>query len=443
MQKHFPATPAEALEISPALRFVMSTVCKCADTFGFWSLPAKGAATDFPEMTLLDKIYWVYKSSRPTVLGEKGEYDERYFHENSKVGIGLPAGFEKGSSVTLGAMGDLVKTDGLEKSKDLLYEEVADLVFDQDISFANLESQLTSSEVVKEVLSDRESPIECCSFEQYEAVKGHCGRNFTIMNTACNHTLDMGVEGVETTLRQLERDAIIDLGTHREPSEQGKGKIILKNGIRIGFAAVTFGLNGKEVPKGKEYVVDVARLLPKAGEADLSLIKRQIDWCRLEGCDFIIASLHWGYEFELFPRERQVAIAHELVEYGADAIIGHHPHVVQPVECYRPRRDNSRLAVIAYSLGSLTWSFSAPHLVLSAILNLTLAKGRFQGEEKTYIERVDVVPVYHARRETAGGTAVSIRRLYGGQANGDGRETPEYIAGIKRFAELVFGARLK
>src|SRR3990172_3095703 len=127
MDKNFPSTPAEALEISPALRFIMSAVCNCADVFGFWRLPAKRAATDFPEMSLLDKIYWVYKSTRPTLHGERGRYDEQFFRENNKVMIGLPEGFEKRGSVTLGAMGDLVKTDGLEKSKDLLYAEVADL----------------------------------------------------------------------------------------------------------------------------------------------------------------------------------------------------------------------------------------------------------------------------------------------------------------------------
>jgi hypothetical protein len=72
MHKSYPPTPADALEIPPALRLVMQTVCKSADRMGFWSAPAAGAATDFEEMTLLDKIYWVYKSRRPVLRGEPG-----------------------------------------------------------------------------------------------------------------------------------------------------------------------------------------------------------------------------------------------------------------------------------------------------------------------------------------------------------------------------------
>jgi len=394
--KNFPSTPAEALDISAGFRAIVSLVSRCADILGFWRFPARKAATDFPEMTLLDKIYWIYKSSRPVLRAEKGAYDERFFRQESMAAMGLSEGFERTNFVTFGAAGDLISVDGLEKSKNFLYDEVADLIFDQDVSFASLESQLTDQEIVKEVLSDKESPVECCSMEQYNTLKGHRDKNFTVMHTACNHTLDLGIEGVKRSLSQLEHDNIVYLGTNREPSGQGKGTIIDKNGIKIGFAPATFGLNGREVPNGKEYMVNVAKLLPRDGDPDLSLLKKQIESCRDQGCDVIIASLHWGYEFEFFPRARQVEIAHELVEYGADAIIGHHPHVVQPVEYYRTRRDENRIAVIAYSLGSLTWSFSAPHLVLSAVLNLSFAKGTFQGKKKTYIEKATIAPVFRA-----------------------------------------------
>jgi poly-gamma-glutamate synthesis protein (capsule biosynthesis protein) len=391
-------------------------------------------------MTLLDKIYWVYKSSRPVTRAEKGAYDEQFFRQGSRgAALSLPEGFEKKSSVTFGAAGDLISVDGLEKSKDFLYDEVADLIFDQDVSFASLESQLTDQEIVKEVLSDKESPVECCSMEQYNTLKGHRGKNFTVMHTACNHTLDLGIEGVERSLNQLEHDNIVHLGTNREPSGQGKGTIIDKNGIKIGFASATFGLNGREAPKGKEYMVNVAKLLPRDGDPDLSLLKRQIESCRDQGCDVIIASLHWGYEFEFFPRARQVEIAHELVEYGADVIIGHHPHVVQPVEYYRTRRDKNRIAVIAYSLGSLTWSFSAPHLVLSALLNLSFAKGTFQDKGKTYIERATIAPVFRAPSGSPESGAIQIRKLYDCSTGAEGQEARKHLSEIGGFAELVFG----
>ena len=129
-------------------------------------------------------------------------------------------------------------------------------------------------------------------------------------------------------------------------------------------------------PPEDAHRINVSRLLSKHVDPELKSFKQQIDWCKREECDFI-ASLHWGFEFEFFPRKRQVEAARELVEYGADAIFCHHPHVIQPVEYYRIRRDPSRVAVIAYSLGSLTWGFTAPHLVLSLLLDLKLTKGSF------------------------------------------------------------------
>lgn len=442
MHKTFPVTPAETLAISKAVRFTMNLVCKCADIFKFWNSPSEKAAAGLEEMTLIDKFYWVYKSRKPVIRAESGAYDESFFADNNNLVISLPEGFEKTRSVTFGAVGDLIKTEGLENSKDLLYEKIADIVFDKDISYANLESQLTTQEIKEEVLSDKESPIECCSKEQFDVMKGHDGKKFTVMHTACNHTLDVGLEGIETTLEQLDRENIIDIGANREPSGQRQGKIIDMNGIKIGFASATFSLNGKQVPEGKEYVVNVAKLLPKDGEPDISLLKEQISFCRNQGCDIIIASLHWGYEFEFFPREKQVEAAHAIVEWGADVIISHHPHVVQPIEYYRTERDKERIAVIAYSLGSLTWSFSAPHLVLSVVLNLSLAKGTFLGEQKTYVESATVIPVFRVKSGDGASSSIRIEKLYDCLTGNEDKETMEYVSEIKRYAELVFGERV-
>ena len=117
--------------------------------------------------------------------------------------ITLPEGFEKEVSISLGAVGDLIQGDGLEHSKAVLYEHVADLIFDRTISYASLESPLTRQELKKEVISDKESPIECCSREQFEVLKGREGKCFTVIHTACNHMFDMGAEGVQTTLDSI------------------------------------------------------------------------------------------------------------------------------------------------------------------------------------------------------------------------------------------------
>jgi poly-gamma-glutamate synthesis protein (capsule biosynthesis protein) len=92
-------------------------------------------------------------------------------------------------------------------------------------------------------------------------------------------------------------------------------------------------------------------------------------------------------EYELYPRPGQIELAHHLAELGVDAIVGHHPHVVQPVEYYRTRRDAERVVPVFYSLGNLTNPFSAPHLCRSGVARVALARGATKdGNWRTYVK---------------------------------------------------------
>ncbi len=403
-----PASPRDALSMPFLLKLLVDILLKGADIFGYWRYPDKNASADFEDWSLLQKIAWVHKSRRPITYPEKDSNVEDYF-KNCPPFIELPPGFMKKASVTLAAVGDLYKVDGLENSKNLLYEEIAQSIFGKDISYANLESQLTKQDFGKIVFKKNETPPLCSTNEQFAALQGHKRKKFTVLHTANNHTLDMGLEGVETTLERLENEGIIDLGTNRQETDRQKGRIIEKNGLKIGFVAATFGLNGKALPPGKEYIVNVVKFHKRTGDPDLSLLLDQIDYCRNQGCDFAIASLHWGYEYEVYPRLHQLDIAHRLIEAGADMIIGHHAHVIQPVEYYRTRRDPDRLAVIAYCLGNLTTSFSAPHLVLSHLLDLKITRGVFKNREKTYIEKAEIIPLIQVESESRGLPAIRIK----------------------------------
>jgi poly-gamma-glutamate capsule biosynthesis protein CapA/YwtB (metallophosphatase superfamily) len=386
----------------------------------------------------LDKIYWFHKNTNPILHAEKGERAENLLMTDSRV-VGLPQGFETFGSVRLGAAGDLFHADCLDHSKDILFENIADLLFDQDVSYANFECPLTEKGPKQGAPIDKKAPLTFCTREQFDVLKGFKDKCFTVLNTANNHILDMGVHGIETTLKALSDEGIVDTGTNRKPDEFGQGKIIVSEGIKLGFVSATFGLNGHELPANESYRINVSQLTSKYVEPDLDLLKRQIDHCKSEGCDFIIASLHWGHEYEFFPRKRQVEAAHALIEWGADAIIGHHSHVIQPVEYYRTRRDPQRIAVIAYSLGSLAWTFAAPHIVLSTILNLTLTKGSFEGRNLTYIEKASATPVFRDYICSGDKIVTRIEKLADHLNERDSSARHDHIANIKRYADLVLG----
>jgi len=67
-------------------------------------------------------------------------------------------------------------------------------------------------------------------------------------------------------------------------------------------------------------------------------------------CDLLVVSIHWGIEYAPAPRPEDVETAHKMLEAGASVIVGHHPHVLQPVETYKTQ--DGRNTVIFYSLGN-------------------------------------------------------------------------------------------
>ena len=236
MPHSLPSTPAEVLDIStPELREILSLSTKFAELSGNWRYPLSDAATDIAEMELPDICYWAYKCTHPVTHFEKGERIEDLLMTDQSA-IGLPEGFEKQQSLTLGAAGDILQADGLEQSKDILFENIADLLFDQDVAYANLKSPITTQPLIKEVIGDRGPPTECCSRAQFEVLKGHKGRVFDVLNTSNNHAFDMGVEGLETTLGIFAEEGILETGTNRKRKNTTKEEFWLREALSLALS---------------------------------------------------------------------------------------------------------------------------------------------------------------------------------------------------------------
>ncbi|MBY2967502.1 CapA family protein [Rhizobium leguminosarum] len=407
-----------------------------AKLFGWWDFPLEVVGVDVPEENATDRAYWHYTSGNP-ITRTKQEVSEALFANEPSIAK-LPPDFQEEASLTFAAAGDLIRAEGLEHSKDILFSGIEDILFAADIAFANYESVVAEDDVVREAIVDGQSFIMCCSTDQYTALTEHRGRRFDILNVANNHSLDVGVERLSATQDLLARDGIMDIGAPREAEEYGKGKILTTNGIKIGLVSATFSLNGEELPSGQEHRVHTAKLMSKLVPTDLSLLRAQVKDCKEQGCDFIVASIHWGVEYEFFPRLRQIEAAHALVEDGVDIIIGTHPHVIQPVEFYRTKRDPKRLAVIAYSLGSLTWGwYTAPHLILSLILNIELVKGQIDGDHRTYIRSVKSTPVFRDIFQDGERWMMRIEMLK--LRLRDKEEVSAAIRQMKHYADLVLG----
>ena len=369
------------------------------------------------------------------VRAEKNSGLEAYFKARRKEarGVLLPEGFEVIRAVQVSAVGDLMRAPGLGNSQDRFYQRIDDLIFGADVAFANLESSVIQVDPNRRLLS-----VEV-SHPEFEAFIGHHGRAYDVLSTANNHALDGGFAGVEATHELLNARGFLHVGTSLSAADQERGVIVDRAGIKIGFLAATFSLNHQPIPPDKPYLVNHIPFHAGKEHTDTGLIEHQIRWCREQQCDLVALSLHWGPDYEFFPRRYHVRLAHRLVEAGADLILGHHTHTALPFEVYQSQRDPHRRAPIFYGLGNLaSWSRAA-YRCLSLVARLEVAKGRIDGATKTLVSRVAVTPVLQVQRQAEGQPFQELATLRELAAEGAAEDKATFVQEAIPYADLVLG----
>lgn len=209
-----------------------------------------------------------------------------------------------------------------------------DFVSDSDISIANYEA--TSNPNIN--LSGYPRFNLPVSYPKYIKDAG-----FDILTTANNHSLDSGEEGVFTTIKAIEDVGLSHVGTQKEDESRILYKTV--NDIKIAFLSYTYGANGLE---NNVVNYDVNKIL---NFLDEELIQKDIKIAKNNNADFVIIYPHWGYEYQSYPDQSQIELGRKMIDWGADIVIGNHPHVVQPAEFYET--EDGRRGFIAYSLGNM------------------------------------------------------------------------------------------
>jgi poly-gamma-glutamate synthesis protein (capsule biosynthesis protein) len=149
------------------------------------------------------------------------------------------------------------------------------------------------------------------------------GTGYDDCSTASNHTLDMGTDGVDRTLDDLDAAGIKHTGSARTKQEAQTPLVLEVHGVKVGHVSFTFGFNGKKLPSGSPWAANTL-------DADAVLAAAR---ARAAGAQVVIASLHWGVEYQQTATADQRRIAQRLLgDPAIDLIIGHHAHVVQPFE---------------------------------------------------------------------------------------------------------------
>lgn len=181
-----------------------------------------------------------------------------------------------------------------------------------------------------------------------------CG--FDMLLTANNHIYDSAEAGFFRTLNVLKEKGFDTIGARTELSQK---KYCVKelNGIKIGFA--NFGYEttqngGAKALNGITLSAKVADLvdtyMPEQPEPAYDIMETIIEDMKADGAEFIIFFIHWGNEYQTSPDHYQIQMAKKLSDMGVDAIIGGHPHVLQPIDVVTGT--SGRKTLVAYSTGN-------------------------------------------------------------------------------------------
>jgi poly-gamma-glutamate synthesis protein (capsule biosynthesis protein) len=173
-----------------------------------------------------------------------------------------------------------------------------------------------------------------------EVVKGLQAANFKIMSLANNHIWDWGKEALLDTVAFLKTTGIESVGAGGNFDEANSPAILDINGTKIAFFAFT-----NLYPKS----LTATRTSPGISSFDAEVLKDQINGLRTDKkADIIAVSFHWGDEYATSSNSLQKNLAHQIIDAGADLVIGGHPHVVEESEQYKGKW-------IFYSLGNFVF----------------------------------------------------------------------------------------
>ncbi|MBN2363325.1 CapA family protein [candidate division WOR-3 bacterium] len=270
------------------------------------------------------------------------------------------------------------------------FEDVREILIQSNLTVGNLETTLSGEDNIFSGYPLFNSPDEL-AFALKET-------GFDLLTTANNHCLDRGEYGLRRTLRVLDSLQIRHTGTFADSSEK-KFTVVSVNGIEIAFLSYTYGTNGLSLPGNSTCFVNYI---------DAEKIHADISEAKNEGTNFTVVVLHYGTEYALRPSPGQKSFFDTIVTFGADAVIGMHPHVVQPFEWLdrSDREHASGHAFCAYSLGNFISSQRTVPRDAGIILKLDIVM-YFSG--KTKISKVSFLPTYVQFKPSGGKYEVLIK----------------------------------
>ena len=239
-------------------------------------------------------------------------------------------------------MGHDSQIESAEIVRDSLYdyepcfEFVEPYLEDADLAVGNLEVTLPGKPPYKGYPQFR-SPEDLALSVRFAG--------FDMLVTANNHSNDAGPDGVINTVQLLDKYDFYHTGTFQNQAERDAyyPLILYRGSFKLVFLNYTYGTNGlKTRPPAVVNLIDEEQIEKDMADA------------RAMGADAVIVVMHWGNEYQRNENKEQSDLADKLFKWGADLVIGAHPHVVQPIKekLIKQADGSEKKVVVAYSLGN-------------------------------------------------------------------------------------------
>lgn len=253
-----------------------------------------------------------------------------------------------------------------------LYQDFQDFLTGYDVNYINQETLIT----------DELPPSHYPCF----ASPGEIGREtyrlgWRVFSSSNNHSYDKGAEGISSTLRFWDSmpEDTVNFGYYRDEEDYRNIRKHTVNDITIAYLAYTQYTNGIPTPTDAEAHVIYT--------SQTDIIEQQITQANQEA-DVVIVAVHWGVEDSHTVTDAQKTLAAQMGNWGADVILGTHPHVIQTIETLTNEDGSSTLC--AYSLGNFVSAQSRPDELIGIALSFDLL---LDEQNSLSIENVQAHPV--------------------------------------------------
>jgi hypothetical protein len=338
------------------------------------------------------RYVWKYIWKRPYASPELIEYFDQTrlaFQKHMRANQKSPV------DLTLSFGGDLMWIR--DHWKSYVGADLKKKFFESDGWIVNLESPIDRTNPV---------PVRAWDYLTYnsppdliDAFNSDSGKScLSAVSFSNNHVLDRGLSGADQTLDFL-RERKIPVSGFRQHADDPAFVVLEIQGKRIGFASFGWGVNGFDSLEGADRLNIIPGIAPaydatRFNPSQLFAALKDMDRLKV---DAKILALHWGHEFEYYPDALQVDLAHALVRAGADVIVGHHSHMVQPIERVVTEGLNgeSREGLVLYSLGNFATAMFTPLCRVGMIAKIGFTWN--QSGQLSVIAK-DVAPVWNKFR---------------------------------------------